>query len=152
LPPTKPWTINLAADNPAKTKEYGRQIPLQEFTHLESLPPADPAAAAATPQAQEATPAMIAKIYETTDGYIDEDILNMQMSLDIFGRSTTEIIRINKKHPTLGFDFRSAKGSARPPHYQAVHHRHTRSKSKELAQPLPTWHTTRYRRRVHGDY
>jgi hypothetical protein len=55
-----------------------------------------------------------AAIYEPKNGYKDSDILNLEMSLDIFGPSTTETLRIDKDHPTLGFKFHSTQAIARP--------------------------------------
>jgi hypothetical protein len=36
------------------------------------------------------------------------------MSLDIFGPSTTEVLTIDPRHPTLGFEFHSPHSAARP--------------------------------------
>jgi hypothetical protein len=58
-------------------------------------------------------PAMIHQIYEPETGYNDGDILNVEMSMDIFGPSTTETMRL-EKHPTLGFNFCSPNGTERP--------------------------------------
>jgi hypothetical protein len=108
--------IDLAADDHIKKHKYGRPIPLQEFTHLET-PTESPAAAAATSEAATDAPedtAMIATIYEPENGFKDSDVLNIETSLDIFGPSTTETIDIDGRHPTLGFEFHSSAASARP--------------------------------------
>jgi hypothetical protein len=109
--------IDLMADDKTKKNEYGRPLPLQEFTNLDT-PVDNPAAAAATIEAlddeEHTNLAMIATIYEPEGGYQDGDILNIETSLDIFGPSTTESIRIDQNHPTLGFKFHSKEGTARP--------------------------------------
>jgi hypothetical protein len=106
--------IDIAADT--KNKDYGKPMALDKFTDLHDMPD-QPAAAAAKLDAYDAsndTPAMIATIYEPQEGHHDSDILNIEMSLDIFGPSTTEILSIDPKHPTLGFKFHSPQPDNRP--------------------------------------
>jgi hypothetical protein len=55
--------------------------------------------------------AMIHTIFEPTDGYIDGDINNIKMSMDIFGPSTTETICLDKSQPTLGLKLCSEQGT-----------------------------------------
>jgi hypothetical protein len=108
--------IDIAADLGNKDKDYGRPLALDEFTDLHDMPVL-PAAAAAKLDAYDASnedSAIITKIYEPHEGYHDSDILNIEMSLDIFGPSTTEVLNIDPKHPTLGFEFHSAQPNDRP--------------------------------------
>jgi hypothetical protein len=110
--------IDLTSDDLTKKHEYGRPIPLNEFDGVTAIPD-HPAAAAAKLDAlgnteDMQTEAMIATIYEPADGYQDCDILNIEMSLDIFGPSTTEVLTIDPRHPTLGFEFHSPHSAARP--------------------------------------
>jgi hypothetical protein len=44
----------------------------------------------------------------------DSNILNIEVSLDIFGLSTMEILNINMQNPTLGFEFPSPQTTAQP--------------------------------------
>jgi hypothetical protein len=103
--------IDIAADNQPKKHSYGVPITLDEFGDLIATPMHTAAAAAkleALP-ADDTDPATITAIYEPNDGFQDSDILNVEMSLDIFGPSTTEIVAIDTRHPTLGFEFQSAQ-------------------------------------------
>jgi hypothetical protein len=139
-------------------------MPLNEFSEVHALPE-PPAATAATLHAvnmdepmivtiQESTSddpasddhAMIATIYKPENGYQDSDILNIEMSLDIFGPSTTEVLRIDPRHPTLGFEFHSPNQDARPVIKQC--------KSGTYAAKMKTWRS-RFQHgtiRIHGHH
>jgi hypothetical protein len=108
--------IDVAADDPVKKQSYGVPITIDEFGDLIAIP-MDNAAAAATLEALPADDmdiATITAVYEPDDGFKDSEILNIEMSLDIFGPSTTETVDINMRHPTMGFEFHSPQMSARP--------------------------------------
>jgi hypothetical protein len=109
--------IDITADDTAKKHEYGRPIPLNEFADLVEINE-PPAAAAAKLDAfddqDDDNHARIATLYEPEHGYHDSDILNIELSLDIFGPSTTEVINIDPRHPTLGIEFHSPQPTARP--------------------------------------
>jgi hypothetical protein len=161
--------IDITSDDITKKQAYGQTMPLNEFSEVHALPE-PPAAAAATLHAvdmdepmiatiQELPPdappddpnsndhAMIATIYEPENGYQDSDILNIEMSLDIFGPSTTEVLRIDPRHPTLGFEFHSPNQDARPVIKQC--------KSGTYAAKMKTWRS-RFRhgtiRAIDGEY
>jgi hypothetical protein len=128
--------IDLAADDKTKKSEYGRPLPLEEFVDLDAQPTRTAAAAATLehPAHDDAgyyapadeiephddvdfaddNPATINTIYEPATGYHAGDINNIEMSMDIFGPSTTEPISLDTKHPTLGFIFSSPQGNDRP--------------------------------------
>jgi hypothetical protein len=110
--------IDTSADDGTKKQEYGRPIALNEFMDLEDVtePPAASAAALEACEINDADSsfARIATIYEPDQGYHDSDVLNIELSLDIFGPSTTEVITIDPNHPTLGIEFHSAQPTARP--------------------------------------
>jgi hypothetical protein len=86
---------------------------LNKFSDLDALPD-NPAAAAAKVDAldyfnsTDLDHAIVATLYQPDGGYQDSDILNIEMSLDIFGPSTTELLTIDARHPTLGFEFYSS--------------------------------------------
>jgi hypothetical protein len=102
--------IDITLDDLKKKKEYGRPLPLQEFEDVQAIPdhPAGAAAKLDASAANSSTEAMIATlhddpsteamnatIYEPSSRYQDSNILNIEMSLDIFGPSTTEVLTIN---------------------------------------------------------
>jgi hypothetical protein len=110
--------IDIAADDGNKKHEYGHPIALNEFMDLEDVTD-PPAAAAAKLDAFIASDtnephARISTIYEPEQGYHDSDVLNIELSLDIFGPSTTEVLTIDPRHPTLGIEFHSSQPTARP--------------------------------------
>jgi hypothetical protein len=79
--------------------------------------PTHTAAAAAKLEAlpaNETGPAKITAIYKPKDGFKDSNIINVEMSLDIFSPSTKEIVDINMSHPTLGFKFQLTQMAAQP--------------------------------------
>jgi hypothetical protein len=135
-PPMAKHLIELAADNHDKKQEYGRPIPLHEFHDVEHCTE-PPAAAAATLEGldnydeddyddtydeddyddaafTDEDPATIHTIYEPANGYHDGDINNIEMSMDIFGPSTTETISMDCRHATLGLIFCPDNGTERP--------------------------------------
>jgi hypothetical protein len=111
--------IDIAADDNSKKQDYGRPIALEEFTDLHDMPH-DPAAAAAkleniqVDDVNNTEGAIVTAIYEPEDGYYNSDIMNIEMSLDVFGPSTTEVLKIDPQHHTLGFEFHSTTPDARP--------------------------------------
>jgi hypothetical protein len=111
--------IDIAADDKTKTQDYGKPISLDEFTDLEDMP-LQPAAAAAKlddsniTDTDDSDQAIVTALYEPADGYHSSEVLNIEMSLDIFGPSTTEDLKIDPTHPTLGFEFHTPTPDARP--------------------------------------
>ena len=108
--------IDIAADDPKKQHEYGIPISLDKFGNLitDTQHPSAAAAKLKSLPADDIDPTILTAIYEPDDGYKNSNIMNIKISLDIFGPSTTEIIRIDKRHPTFGFEFESRQQTAQP--------------------------------------
>jgi hypothetical protein len=108
--------IDITVDDPSKKHKYGIPMALDEFKDLLANLTCTAAAAAKLEvlPTNHTKPATITAIYEPEDGFKDRDILNIEMSLDIFGPSAMESIHIDTQHPTLGFEIHSTKMTARP--------------------------------------
>jgi hypothetical protein len=120
-----------------------------KFTNVQAIPD-QPAAAATKLDATDADTteaAMIANIYEPAGGYQGCDILNIEMSLNIFGPSTTEVLNIDPQHLTLGFENAT---SCCKTHYKAMQIWHNGSQNEELEKQISTRNHPRHRWRIYG--
>ena len=129
--------ILLGADNPQHIGKYGQQKQAMqaEFPYqFQDIQPTTTAAAAKTqaplpepldpiaPHYDDTTPQVLAVIHEDPPSnthppsfkFNRKDILNIEMSADIYGPSSTEEIDIHPTHPTLGFDMHFTNLSAKP--------------------------------------
>jgi hypothetical protein len=108
--------IDIASDDPNKKHVYGVPMSLNEFGHLvtETRQPAAAAAKLDATTLDDVNPAIITALYEPDEAFQDSDVLNIEMSLDIFGPSTTESMTLDLRHPSLGFEFQSNTLTARP--------------------------------------
>jgi hypothetical protein len=109
--------ISIAADDTIKKHQNGVPMTLDNFGDLIAAPNHPEAAAAAKLEAlpaDDTDPATTTSLYEPVEGYKDSDILDVEMLLDIFGPSTTETMKIDARHPTLGFKFHLTQRTARP--------------------------------------